>query len=71
MTSPSDRYAVIARGLLVSAVVTFVVALLIQFGVLPLDPEQRGLLATLLTVVGVVDIGVALFFRSRARSSQR
>lgn len=65
MTAAGNRHAVVARALLVSASTILLIALLLNVGVFPVDPEVRPLLVTALTVVGIADIAIALWFRSR------
>jgi hypothetical protein len=61
-----DRNAVIARALLVSSSTILLIALLISMGVFPIDPSSKTLIVGALTAVGIIDIGVALWFRSRS-----
>lgn len=66
-TSP-DRYAVIARALLASASTVLLIGLLVNLDVFPVDPQAKDLIVGALTVVGIVDIAVAMWFRSRSRA---
>jgi hypothetical protein len=71
MTTAPDRNAVIARALLVSASTLLLIGLLINVDVFPVDPSAKDLIVGALTAVGVVDIAIALWFRSRSRARQR
>jgi hypothetical protein len=71
MAAAPDRNAVIARALLVSASTVLVIGLLVNLGVFPVDPEVRDLIVGALTAVGVVDIAIAMWFRSRSRAGRR
>lgn len=71
MATAPDRNAVIARALLVSASTLLLIGLLINVDLFPVDPEAKSLVVGALTAVGVVDIAVALWFRSRSRAGQR
>jgi hypothetical protein len=67
MAAPTDKNAVIARALLVSASTILLIGLLINLDMVPMDPANEHLVVGALTVVGLVDIGLALYFRSRSR----
>jgi hypothetical protein len=68
MATAPDRNAVIARALLVSASTLLMIGLLINLDVFPVDPGAKDLVVGALTAVGVVDIAVAMWFRSRTRA---
>ena len=70
MATAPDRNAVIARALLVSASTLLMIGLLVNLDVFPVDPSAKDLVVGALTTVGVVDIAIALWFRSRARAGR-
>ncbi len=70
MATAPDRNAVIARALLVSASTLLMIGLLVNLGVFPVDPSAKDLVVGALTAVGVVDIAIALWFRSRSRAGR-
>lgn len=71
MAAAPDRNAVVARALLVSASTILLIGLLINLGAFPVDPAAKNLIVGALTAVGVVDIAVAMWFRSRSRGGRR
>lgn len=71
MAVAPDRYAVIARALLVSATTILLLGLLINADVFPVEPGAKDLIVGALTFVGIVDIAAAMWFRSRSRAGRR
>jgi hypothetical protein len=71
MAAAADRHAVIARALLVSASTVLLIGLLVNLDLFPVDPASKDLIVWALTAVGLVDIAIALWFRSRSRAGRR
>ena len=71
MAIAPDRNAVITRAMLVSASTLLLIGLLINLGAFPVDPAAKNLIVVALAAVGVVDIAVAIWFRSRSRGGRR
>ena len=64
-----NKYAVIGRSLVISAVTMLLVAFLIGRGTLVVDETARPVIAGALVVVGLLDIAIGTFFMRKGRSA--
>jgi hypothetical protein len=65
---PPNKFSVIGRSLMVSAVTMFLVAFLIGRGTLALEEAARPLVTGALVVVGLLDVAIGAFFMRKGRS---
>jgi lysozyme family protein len=67
MTPPRSQAEIVPTALFVSALLTAGLAVAIWIGLLDVG-DSRSPLTAVLALVVVIDVGIGLFFRSRAKS---